>query len=242
MHKKQFLLLLLPMILFLAACSNTGGSTAAAQGQNQTGQPPDISNQPIEQRLAAGLLMLEGTENAITTEQAQNLLPLWKAVRAISSDNNAAQEELNAVYSQIQESMTAEQVQAIKDLSLSMEDTRALMEKYGIQLPQNPISELSESERATRIAEFQAGRGSQSGGQGATMPGGGGFANGMPPGSGGEMPGGRLPGSGSPEGAPGGRVLQGTPQPGQGGRGMRGGIGLLYIDPLIKLLTERAAE
>lgn len=253
MRKKQSLLVLLPLILILAACSGAKATTAGTttgqgqsqSGQNGQGQPPDMSKQPIEQKLAIGTLMLEGSDKAITAEQAKTLLPLWKAVKALSSNSNTAQEEINAVYSQIQDAMTADQVQAIKDMSMSMEDTRSLMQKYGVQLPQNPGGsggqQLSESERATRVAQFQAQRGNQSGGtqnrgrQGGTggVPGGN-----FPPG--GEFPGGEFPGGaagGTRSGTP---NAQGTPQPNASGRGFRGGFNNIFIDPLIKLLTERA--
>lgn len=244
MRKKRSITLLLSLILLLAACSVLPGATGSSssltdtQGQNQQNQPPDMTNLPVEQKLVIGTLKLEGTNQAVTAEQAKMLLPLWKAVKSMSSASNTSSEEMNALYAQIQEAMTPEQVQAIKDMSMSMEDTQALMKEYGAEMPgpggnADPMGNLSEDERATRIAEFRARGGGR---QGGDMPGGG------PP-SGGFQPGGALPEGGFQGGnGQGSANAQGTPVAPQGGRGFRGGMNLLLIDPLIKLLQERAGS
>jgi hypothetical protein len=138
--------------------------------------------------------------------------------------------------------MTAEQVQASETMQLKPEDTQALMEKYGIQMPQfgNDGSRptVSADERATRRAQFQSqGGGTQGGGQG-NFPGGGqggftGGGQGQPPAGGFE---GGFPGGGAVSGTP---NAQGTPQPRGGFRG-GGMFNNLFVDPLIKLLEERA--
>ncbi len=260
MHRKQiFSLLLIPLLVItLAACSAQAKSDAsttkaesssaqdqASQDQNQEGQAqvPDMSDQPIEQKLAIGTLKLEGTANAVTADEAAELLPLWKAVKSMSTGSNTSTEEMNALYEQIQGTMTAEQVQAIKDLELTMEDTQALMKEFGVEMSQagGPDS-LTQDERATRIAQFQAEGGGQTGngnfpGGGGNVPGGGGIPGGGIPG-GGAIPGGDTQQSGQPP------VIQGTPPAGgrNGGGGPGGGFNTMFIDPLIKLLEERAAS
>lgn len=228
----------------LAACSSVqlpGSQSTTAQDQlDDLAAQPD---QPLENRLAFGTLALEGTDQAVTPEQAQALLPLWKAVKSLSASDTASAEEIAALYEQIVEALTAEQIQAIQGLSLSPEDTRALLEKVGVEMQMpggggpNP-EDLSQDERATRIAQFQA-----QGGGGQFQPGGGRQGGGGMPGGGG--PGGFPPGGALPEGGGGmGRPeMQGTPDPAMGGRGgFRGGFNLLLVDPLIELLQERAGS
>ncbi len=236
MNKKTTSLLIATMaILVLAACSSVKlpGTTSSnqqtgqqSQGQNQ-GQ--NFTNMPVEGKLAIGTLMLEGTDNAVTAEQAKQLLPLWKAVKSMSGSSNTSTQELNAVYKQIEDTMTTQQIQAIKDASMKPEDTQALMKKYNIQVQQRPTMDASTQ------ATMQARRSSRSGQSGSS---GGGFPGGDVPG--GMPPDGNLPGGGMPSG----QNAQGTPRamgtPRAGGFGGGGGMNTLFVDPLITVLTDRA--
>lgn len=253
-QKVFYLLTALAVIFLLAGCnmqlpgsspvnSDQVSQTPAAPGQGQAGQDRqfDPANQPIEQKLAIGTLKLEGTDLAVTAEQAKELLPLWKAVKALSASETVSQDEVNAVYTQIQESMTEEQIAAIKEMSINPEDMQALMKELGIEMemPQggNSPQEMTEEQLATlqaqRSAMRQQGQGRQGGqgGQGGEMPGGGG-----------SMPGGEMPSGGMEGGVPGGMPnAGGTPQPGMGGpRGAGGGFNTTLVEPLIELLQERA--
>jgi hypothetical protein len=249
MTKKVFYLLTtLAVIFLLAGCSMqlpgsspvssdpiTQAPVAPDQGQEGQDRQFDPANQPIEQKLAIGTLKLEDTDLAVTAEQARDLLPLWKAVKALSSSETVSQDEVNAVYTQIQEAMTEEQIAAIKEMSINPEDMQALMQEFGIEMemPQggNTPKEMTEEQLATlqaqRSAMRQQGQGRR---QGGGMPGGG-----MP--GGGDMPPGGMEG-GMPGGMP---NAEGTPQPGMGRpRGAGGGFNTTLVDPLIKLLQERA--
>ena len=224
MQKKIFhLLLVLPVLIALAAC--TGTKTAGTDTTNNPSQAntANFAAQPVEDKLALGTLSLEGTEKAVTAEQAKALLPLWKAIKSLSASDTASADEIRAVYTQIQETMTAGQVQAIKDLNLSPTDMQALMAKYGVQMqaPQGgtPV------QNATRAARTQSQGGALAGGRPGGGMAGGPQGGGMPPDGGAGMPGG----------------MQGTPRAGQGGgRGFRGGMNNRLVDPIITLLTERA--
>ena len=241
LRKKPIVYLLLPLVLILAACAGvqlpgtTANSSASASsssgttGQQGQGQPPSMANQPLEQKLALGTLRLEGTSNAITAGQAKTLLPLWKAVKSLSSSSNTSAAEMSAVYKQIEDTMTAQQVQAIKDLNLNQTDMQALMKQYGIQAPQMPVG--------TPVARSQSSSSGSSGsaaGQ-AGDPG----AGGPPPGA--DLGGGLPPDAGGfPVGQP---NAQGTPRvmgtPGAR-PGFGGGMNSMFIDPLIKTLEQRA--
>ncbi len=244
---KRALYLTLPLILILSACASlklpgiSASSSPSGQqgqnqpGQNQPGQPLNMANMPVEQKLAMGTLKLEGSDKAVTAEQAKTLLPLWKAVKTLNSSSNTSSQETDALYKQIEESMTADQVQAIKDMQLTPQDTQALMTKYNIQAsqPQGNFPTLSPQMQST----MQARRSSRNGGNGGAQGGGpggfppGGDMGGIPPDAGG------FPGGGPQMNAQGTPAAQGTPR---ANRGFRGGMNTMFIDPLIKVLQERA--
>lgn len=225
LKKKLAILIVVPALMLLSACAGLSPAATSANPVAQSGAP-NMANQPIESKLALGLLKLEGTDKAVDAVQAKTLLPLWKAVKTLSASSTASADEITALYQQIQESLTADQVQAIKDLSLSPDDTQALMTQYGVQIPQG----AAPAQSSTRAA-------------GSSNPQGGGFPGGDfgggPGGPGGAPPdGGGFPGGGA-QGA------QTTPQAGQraqagGPRG--GGMNLLFVDPLIKLLETKAGS
>ncbi len=235
---------LLLMLLVLAACSGSAPATSTqSQETNQTtgsespqgtGTAFDPGEVSTDMKLALGTLQLEDTDLAVTAQQAKDLLPLWKAVRSLSTSQTASSDEIQALYQQIQETMTQEQMQAIDAMKFDQETTSALMQKLGIDLSQgngNP-GELSDSERATRVAEARANGNSRNGGFG----GGGGPGGGAP---GGGAPGGDM-GGGMPPDAQNGQMGTGTPQaPGAGGGpGMR--MNTMFVEPLIQLLETRA--
>jgi hypothetical protein len=227
----------LALLILVAGCSslNLPGSKASTTTTQQSPLNQDLTNQPLSSKLAIGTLALEGTPNAVTAEQAVQLIPLWKAVRSLGSSNNTSQEEIDAVYKQIEDAMTPDQIQAIKKMSMTPEESRALMEKLGIQAPQfgsgGNLQNLTESERATQIAQFQA-----QGGSGGFR---GGFEGGAgaPPG-GDFIPGGNNQGGQANQSGTGTTRTQRTPSATQLAR--RAGGGSFIIEPLIRLLQERA--
>jgi hypothetical protein len=198
----------------------------------------------VGNQLALGMLQLEETEQAVTSEQAATLLPLWQALRG----GVTAQAEVNAVLKQIEGTMTQDQLQAIAALQLTQEDLRAWMEEQGLGMGggfPGAGGDMSEEERESLRATVEAGGG---------MPGGGPFGDlseeeranmRATVEAGGGMPGGRPFGDLSEEERAdmratmeaGGGGMPGRPGGGAGGRQ----FGPL-LNPLIELLTERAAE
>jgi hypothetical protein len=168
-----------------------------------------------------GTIKLEGTGQAVTPEQAAAMLPLWKVVQGGSLQGAA---ETRAVLEQIESVLTEEQLAAIDAMDLTVQDVGAWMEEQGVEMPARPegqgagpggggafgnmteeqrnqfrqeMQNMTQEQRATRLAEMGIER--PQGGQGG--------------------------GAGRP-----------------GGFGTRGGSGNLLLDPLIELLSERAAE
>jgi hypothetical protein len=85
-------------------------------------------------QLALGTLSLEESSQALTPAQAAELLPLWKAVNSLSTSENVTTVEMNAVYQQIQEAMTAEQLEAIQSIDLNSQGVAVMAERYGVSL------------------------------------------------------------------------------------------------------------
>jgi hypothetical protein len=177
--------------------------------------------------LALGTLKLEGTEHAVTPDQAAEMLPLWQVIQGGSLQGAA---ETEAVLNQIEGVMTEGQLAAIDEMGLTFQDVGTWMESppakaLGIEMPARPegqgagpgggafqnmteeqrnqfrqeMQNMTQEQRATRMAEM-------------------GFE--------------RPEGGAGPGGGAGARP---------GGFGGRAG-GNFLVGPLIELLTERAAE
>jgi hypothetical protein len=181
-------------------------------------------------QLALGTLLLEDTDNAVTAEQAAALLPLWQALRG----GVTAEVEVNAVLRQIEATMAPEQLEAVAAMQLTREDLQAWMQEQGLGtrggFPGPGAGEGGEPDaRATQRAE-SGGEGLPSGGE-------------MPP----EMATRRAEFENMSEEER--QAAFATAQasgemPGRPG-GAGGAAGRQFpvlLNPLIELLTERAAE
>ncbi len=239
------------IVLALSACggsaevsTNTGESNESspvtssnADGSSPSASRPGIGEDfqnalPISAQLGFGTLLLEDSEYAVDPAQAAELLPLWKAARSLSQSETAAEAELQAVFNQIQDSMTSEQISAIADLQLTGEEMAQLMENLGFSFGfgRQGFGDLTPEQQATAQAARESGGG---------FPGGG-------------FPGGGFPGGGNPggpagfPGAGGGQISPEQQATIEARRAERGVIGarfaLIFVDPLIDLLEERAAE
>ncbi|GAP12936.1 hypothetical protein LARV_00676 [Longilinea arvoryzae] len=237
-NTSPIIVFLLILALLLSGCSSNAATSSSTTPGASSGKSATLT---LKDKLAVGTLKLEGTDLAVTAEQAKTLLPLWKAVKSLSSSSTASQPEIDAVYQQIQDALTADQLASIEKLDLSGENMQALMTELGIDPGANGGSGLTDSAKATRVAELKA-SGSTFPGGGGNMPSGGGApSGGSMPSGGGSMPSGG--GNFTPPDQAGGTTTQSTPQAGQtGGRGGGMGMSSMFIEPLIKLLETRAAE
>jgi len=232
------------IILVLSAC---GGSNEVASGDGESndasaagGSGADSSAgadpgrgidedfrdaMPLSAQLGFGTLLLEDGEYAVDANQAAQLLPLWKAARSLSESETAAEAELEAVFNQIEDTMTAEQINAIANLQLTGEAMAQLMEDLGISFGfgGDRFGNLTPEQQATAQAARESGEG---------------------------PPGGVFPGGGQGRGG-GQGIGDGILTPEQQAtiearRAERGGVGarfaLVFVDPLIELLEERSAE
>ena len=193
---------------------------------------------PVNLQLSLGTFQLEGTDLAVSTEQASTLAPLWKAVRSLSGSDTAAAAEIGAVLDQIQRSMTTDQLEAIAAMELIEQDLFTAIQEMGIQpFAPGAAGRFSGSGTGDFIAD-----GPEGGPPGGGAAGGAIFIG----------PGGGPPGGGDPGGFAGGQLSEGFTSnldPDQiatleaqresgGGPGAR--IAPFLLDPLIELLETRS--
>lgn len=181
------------LVTALAACGGKPTDEETAKTGSLDANYKNAISVPAQ--LALGSIKLEDTDLAIDEEQAAKLLPLWQGYISLYNSNTAATAEISALFKQIQEKMTAGQIEAIKEMKLTEDDSTAYVEEMGSQLTGGFVVR-SESEAPT-----MGGMGGPGGG-----PGGGGGGR-MP--SGGGMPGGGMMGGGMP----GGGMMMGGPNP-----------------------------
>jgi hypothetical protein len=169
----------------LVGCSSTNSDVkSAAQASSETSIEVRLRDDyddalSIQGQLAAGTLLLEDTDLAVDEAMAAELLPLWRAVQSLINSDTAAVMEIEAVYNQIQDTMTPDQITAIAEMELTEESLTTLMEE----------------------GEIDFGRGGIGGGRGA------GLGEDFTPPEGGSRPGGGFLGEGP--GGPGGGFPEG---------------------------------
>jgi hypothetical protein len=129
MRKITLTLTLVTLVLILSAC----GEAASEGSAPQTSDEAREFSMPPEMALMVGTVKLDETEYVIQSDQAAELIPLWKALRSLSESETASSVEVEALINQIEDTMTDEQMDVITAMELSMEDTRAVQEQLGIE-------------------------------------------------------------------------------------------------------------
>ena len=103
------------MVLFLAACSSgatesdepVSEGSQTIEGTSETTQNSQARARlgngeiPVLMQLMLGTLRLEGTDLAVDSAQAAELVPLWKVLRSLTTSDTAAEAEIEAVINQI---------------------------------------------------------------------------------------------------------------------------------------------
>jgi hypothetical protein len=231
--KKFAISIVIILMLALTACGATSSGTPQTAAAQQGG------SLPIQEQVLIGTFKLEGTPQAVTAQQAAKLIPLWQVYKDLSGSDTAAQEEVDGLVQQIQDTMTPEQMQAVKAMNLTRQDIFAVMQEQGINFGGQGGQNISPEQ----IATLQAGRGS---GNGFRPPDGGfqggGFPRGGPDGGGGG-------GGGFPGGGPGGQNFtpqqQATAQARRANGGSGGGFNRVptaLIDAMVHFLQQKAGS
>ena len=121
MNKRIFLTILLS--LTLTACTFNFGTIGSAPSG-----AAGAMELPTQTKLVLGVINLDETENAVTAEQARELLPMFYVLQDLNESDTAAQEEIDGLTNQIQETLTDEQTQTIDSMSLSARDMFAIIQ------------------------------------------------------------------------------------------------------------------
>ncbi len=185
--KKNVLLLLLALTLILTACTSATQETDTIEGdtiaeleesvgedsQTEAGilAPEDIltldfdNAASLRNQLALGILALQDTPQAVTPEQAAELLPLWQAMYALEQAETTAQAEIEALQTQMLRGMSGNQLQSIAALKLTNDDLAEFYADFGIAMGsdteetqgmQGANKDMSEEEREAFRATRQA--------------------------------------------------------------------------------------
>lgn len=219
MKKTTLAVLSILVVLTLTACGAASNDPQADPAKLTDSYADAIS---VSSQLLVGAFELEGTDLAVTPEQAGELLPLWQVLQSLSASDSTAQAEMDALVDQIEETMTPEQIQAIKAMNLTQEDMFAMLQERGL-----------------------GGQGGSAVSGGGTMPVPPTGSDGQPyvPGSGGGPGGGGGFGGGQGQGLTPEQIATAQARRAEEGGGLR----LLntpapLIEALIQLLEDRAAE
>lgn len=127
--KKTVMIILVGFMLVVSAC---GSSSQAAASATPGTDGLEATSLTIYEKLAIGTLKLEGTDLAVDGKTAAALLPLWKAARALQASDTISSLEMAALYQQIEDTMSSEQVKAIEAMTFSDDDITALTADLGI--------------------------------------------------------------------------------------------------------------
>ncbi len=130
-RKTTLFISLILLALGMTACG--GASNAAGNGSAPMGAS-SATELSASMKLVLGSFKLEDTDQAITAEQAADLLPLWQVYGSLTDSDTAAQAEIDALIEQIQETMTPEQMNAIEAMQLTRADMRTIMQERGIMM------------------------------------------------------------------------------------------------------------
>jgi hypothetical protein len=173
MKKPVFIIITLFLILSLAACGSSTQQTSTSQDGSGTAQGGAPRELPLAVKLALGTFKLDGTAYAVDSQEAQQLIPLWKAALALSQSDTTAAEEMTALINQIQDTMTPDQIKAIDAMGLTFEDMRTIAQEQGISLGGGGgFGNLSPEARSTMETARASGQFSRGGFDGG-FPGGG---------------------------------------------------------------------
>ena len=125
MKNKHLPLLLILLMLALAACGGAAESSVPADSFQSGAQL---------NRLGFGILMLEGTDLAVTPEQAESLLPLWKLTKTLAESDTTVQAEITATLELIEKALTEAQLADIGAAEFDQEKIAEIMADLGIEV------------------------------------------------------------------------------------------------------------
>jgi hypothetical protein len=136
-----------------SALANSSSGSSSNTGSSGSSNAAPISETPAPGlsalQIAAGMLKLDGTSNAVTAQEATKLLPLWQSLQSIESNgipqggtqgtpgprpNTAMVQQAAAQIQSIEAAMDPAQIQAITAMNLSRQDIFAAFQQAGITM------------------------------------------------------------------------------------------------------------
>jgi hypothetical protein len=174
--KKRVFVLSMILILVLSACASASTQETVVETVGESAERGLTLNQ-----LAFGIFAMEETDSAVTSEQAEILLPLWKAAKAVYESDTASQTEREAITQQIESAMSAGQMTFISQMEDDPNAMRDWMAEQGLEMGNFAGGELpdglSKDDITPEMREsMRQGMGQVNGGPGGGpggMPGGG---------------------------------------------------------------------
>jgi len=143
--------------LLLTACASATTTSTVSTSNNLS----------TAAELALGTLKLEGTNTAVTSTQAIQLLTLWEGYQSLSDSDTSSQVEVEALVKQIQGTMTTDQIRAIEAMKLTDQSMSEIMGTLG---GSNNASAPASTPSTSALSQ-----GAPSGGQGGMPSDGGGM-------------------------------------------------------------------
>ena len=161
MKSKKGLIIIIVVVLVIAAGGFGVYKFVIQNSTVEASSSGGTQKMTIDSRLAVGILQLENTDLAVTAEQAQALLPLWKGVRSFGTSDTISEAEMDALYAQIEETLTPDQMAEINSMDLENMDMVTLASELGVRMGmggQNGANpNVSEDQRATIMAQISEG-------------------------------------------------------------------------------------
>jgi hypothetical protein len=114
--KNKILVTMILIAILLTAC---GTASITSQSSSINAKAKSYTDQA---ELIVGIFKLEGTDQAVTAKQASELLPLWEMAKALTDSDTSAREEVEAVTSSVEGTLTSNQLQAITAMNLTDQD------------------------------------------------------------------------------------------------------------------------
>ena len=136
MKRILFFLTLFTLLLVLAACggsSNSGDTSSSSASLSLQGE------------LLIGTFKLEDTSLAVSSDQASQLIPLYETMQSLAASGTAATEEINAVVTQIQSTMTSQQINAIIAMELTQQDLTTVLTENGLTSDSSSASSTADT-------------------------------------------------------------------------------------------------
>lgn len=215
--------LLLMLVLTLTACSGSGNTITTVNETDPAVAGEPEAKMPLQTQLIVGTFQLEETDLAVDAEQAQDLIPLWRGLKSLLNSESSSQVEIDALITQISETMTADQMVYITEMEISNNSYMAAIQTYLPEELQNNALLMNDEERQARretaIAE-----------NGGEMP---------------ARPGGGIPGAGGMQGGGGGdaaamrEAMQNGENNGFSGNRNQNPMNVYLIDALIEFLQSK---